>query len=106
MTQSKHTPGPWSVLVNDEDLWLIEHENQQIAAVSGQFVADDYGNCPLEPEEMANARLIAAAPDLLEALTKLALATSSVGVGHISMNQRTALKEARVAIAKAKGESK
>jgi hypothetical protein len=52
---SSHTPGPWVV---DTDIWVVEdsaHNPGQVASISDR------------PERRANARLIAAAPDLLAA---------------------------------------
>jgi len=69
MSKSKHTPGPWYAVGR----W-VEHENEKIADI-----------CNCDPESMgqghlnrsddeirANARLIAAAPDMLNALEMLA----------------------------------
>ena len=53
----EHTPGPWNVL----DGWTIwgagDHRLKQLAEVETAF-----------PEHEANARLMAAAPDMLAAL--------------------------------------
>jgi len=55
MTQSKHTPAPWDVeTVNSED-----------------YVAYALLGCQYVSEQEANAHLIAAAPELLEALKRL-----------------------------------
>ena len=61
-----HTPGPWA--------WKIEgFDGYKLIAKDGTKVADDgsadgeYGGWMNDPNE-PNARLIAAAPDLLEAL--------------------------------------
>ena len=60
----KHTPGPWEVVVQpfaDPDA-----KGNTIYSVEGYGIGriwDENGN----PENYANARLIAAAPDLLEA---------------------------------------
>jgi len=65
MTQTaKHTPGPWAAIPpgkgdNENDLWEIHDGYGRTATVYG---------LPDEPEIDANARLIAAAPDLLAAL--------------------------------------
>lgn len=63
MSNGKPTPGPWIVISSDAGLW-IEPPNRGEAVI-----------CDLVPrqtlysaEDDANARLIAAAPDLLEAL--------------------------------------
>lgn len=76
MTQSKHTPGPWSYRYwnNCSDNNLLE----------GYSISTDGHLVPMNTAEgdvyeaEANARLIAAAPDLLEAL----LSTRD----HIDMN--------------------
>ena len=78
---SKHTPGPW---VAHETLVLFPKN-------AGGF---DIRNCP-NPE--SNARLIAAAPDLLEALQRLYKDLPYV-------NQANGGMQARAAIAKATGE--
>jgi hypothetical protein len=68
MSKEKHTPGPWvatdemandrSICVGDAAVW----------GPDGDMVADVHGNLALEGDAVANARLIAAAPDLLAAL--------------------------------------
>jgi hypothetical protein len=99
---SKHTPGPWGF---DPDNW-----GQSFKAGWGILALDEDG-CALRPayihverngydhheEAEANARLIAAAPELLEALkAKLAARVH---------NERVKADEmARAAIAKATGE--
>jgi hypothetical protein len=55
MTQAKHTPGPW-----------FQHEGEVIAAEYGLISRAYYGHP--DSQNAANARLIAAAPELLEAL--------------------------------------
>lgn len=85
MKTSKHTKGPWKFSGRQmhEDFYLVEEENGMwnIARVEGE----------------ANARLIAAAPDLLEAAE---FALNFLTVDKMAYNK---LKEA---INKAKGESK
>lgn len=103
---AKHTPGPWTV--GDKNGYRA---NSVLAGDNA--VADVYG-LPLhqhigkftECEGLANARLIAAAPDLLEALTAL------VTFNDAPLNDRrpegygALLASARAAIAKATGETK
>ena len=91
----KHTPGPWRTFVWNEFAGeaVISHvtvitDNKDIAKFSRWT-----------DEVMANARLIAAAPDLLEALEMLA----AVDFGADGSVERGALL-ARIAIAKARGE--
>lgn len=78
---SKHTPGPWRVVNGVQ----IRSERDQIAKV--WMMRNGEGN--------TNARLIAAAPDLLNALTVLADACEQMDIP---------VDAARAAIAKARGE--
>jgi hypothetical protein len=69
-TQAKHTPGPWAA--NDDGLVLGNLDNYEGEAplVCTCGSADDFN---MEPDlHLANARLIAAAPDLLDALETIA----------------------------------
>jgi hypothetical protein len=87
---AKHTPGPWFL---DDDGRIFDTPDR------GQLVAEVATADPAEPpaeEDVANARLIAAAPDLLAALEK---------VVAISDRKHDAWDEARAAIAKAEGRS-
>ena len=87
---SAHTPGPWTVggdtqFMNQVEIW---------PAIGCAYGAG--------PEVIANARLIAAAPDLLEALEDL--------IGNYKENKGAGLgigpiMKAKTAIAKAKGET-
>jgi hypothetical protein len=84
---SKLSPKPWSVHphthVNGERSWEIQHGKD------GEVV------CNLDAiEQIEDARLIAAAPDLLEALVELEDLANSLGIPT---------EGARAAIAKAKG---
>ncbi|WP_277201260.1 hypothetical protein [Victivallis vadensis] len=67
MNEPKFTPGPWSLLFNDKTKVVLE---QQGVAV---FIADTYaGFTKSEEEQKANAALIAAAPEMYEALADIA----------------------------------
>ena len=98
MSETKHTPGPWEVSwdkygkeseihgkseLNDGPICIIPH--------------DDVTESGAE-EQLANARLIAAAPELLEALEGLAMKAGRHFWRDVVVTQ------ARAAIAKAKGE--
>ena len=83
------TPGPWTWHSEDE------HPYATLDAPSG-VVIDYEDSCPHE----ADARLIAAAPDLLEALQHLMDRVAFDGVPEDADNQFT---EAEAAIAKALG---
>ena len=60
MTNTKHTPGPWSAHYNNEGLTVFSPDNVTVAYV-------DYDECEERPVE-ANAHLIAAAPTMYAAL--------------------------------------
>ena len=62
MTQSKHTPGPWELVIqNDFRATLYKPGRQGI-------VTEVVNENKLQDDDNANAQLIAAAPELLEAL--------------------------------------
>jgi len=54
---AKPTPGPW-----------IHEDNYAVLSVDGDYIASVVGLDYNDPERGANARLIAAAPELLKAL--------------------------------------
>lgn len=93
---NKHTPGPWR---SD----FLEQGN---GPLSGSFLVHDHD--PMNPLAVAyseeNARLIAAAPELLKALkdceARLDLLVES---GRYKMLDAVAAENARAAIAKATG---
>lgn len=101
---SKHTPGPWTYLRNPEGTrWIIDAGAfHAIAATAGY-----------EPDNEANARLIAAAPEMLDALEAVwkysLVIESSVRRGDGPEQYAGVLealrlvKEVRAAIAKAEG---
>ena len=91
---AKHTPGPWRSRNRlGSGNWKDE---RSIGVESFEWIiADVCGDIDHTDEARANARLIAAAPDLLEALADLV----ENGLGT------EAVKRARAAIAKARGEA-
>ena len=107
---AQHTPGPWW-LQADGAGWYVEctpERGYSVAYIRSE-VAEDDPDTP-DAEKEANARLIAAAPDLLEALKEL----SRSFIGTYSDDQRSDdeinnhrehwERMARAAIAKATGE--
>lgn len=65
MSKPKHTPGPWSVgRYPDDGSLAVVNEKLTIALMDQSF----YGNQISKEKCEANAQLIAAAPDMLEAL--------------------------------------
>jgi len=63
MTQGKHTPGPWKV--DSGEALKVRNNSGSIATIMQTHLTGRRSN----DETMANARLIAAAPDMLEALS-------------------------------------
>lgn len=97
---TKHTPGPWAV--------RYDYVVQAPSFDDGRLVpvAQPYGVNSDGTDLFANARLIAAAPELLEALEDLKseLVLSDVDQGYIESHFRRCLNKAAAAIAKATGD--
>ena len=103
MSKSEHTPGPW--LVQETTVYALNDErnpaNRFTASVDSGW-ADE--KCRISRQEVeANARLIAAAPDLLESLTNL-VGLAKLGAARLDKYQ-AAMSAAEAAIAKAEGKS-
>lgn len=64
---AQHTPGPWTAQNNGRDIISIQHSNNDPGAIS-MTLAKVTARMTWRSQAEANARLIAAAPDLLEAL--------------------------------------
>ncbi len=96
---NKHTPGPWkaqSRSMSDQSLVVkAADENYTEICMLRQGAQRHYGDA--DESDIANARLIASAPELLAA----AIAYLDAGIGNID-SRRASL---RSAIAKAKGEA-
>lgn len=86
---SKHTPGPWKVAKPRKSY----RDGNMMYGIVGPECVSDYEDWGFTE---ANARLIAAAPELLEALRNLVEAAT-----HHQADARAALAKARAAIAKA-----
>lgn len=106
MTANKHTPGPWTVLPEEVDRDYIRVRGTQIGMrYKIANVPTPTNGVEREAEETrANARLIAAAPELLEALAELSGLMDSVLMGDYWPDSFTT-QPAREAIARATGES-
>jgi hypothetical protein len=114
---NKHTPGPWEVSEVDPHrvnvaagLYLHPHETR--VATKAEALDDDWFICQCDgtvidrpkSEILANARLIAAAPELLEVCREVVAASShanNIGEGLTRFHEATAM--ARKVIAKAEG---
>jgi len=70
--ENKHTPGPWKIIYPEGFLYhIVINGRPFIATIDGQY--PDLEQCEEhEQENLANAKLIAAAPELLEALRAIA----------------------------------
>ena len=90
---SAHTPGPWLAVANDH-YWEIRTFDEQIgdACASKYLTAGDNGE--------ANARLIAAAPELLEALQEI---VDYSGGAQNALEDEYVMDRVCAAIAKATG---
>lgn len=92
----KHTPGPWEAKpkVSDHKRFVIWSNKEAGAAVceTSNWLNEDFD------EIKANAYLIAAAPDLFEALDRF------VGWHLLDIEPSQLLREAQQALAKARGD--
>lgn len=94
--EHKHTPGPWSLSLNIDGDYLLDTGDTEETAVI--FVTE-------ENNGIANATLIAAAPDLLEALEAMLAAFSIDSGGNINHPKYLAIMQAAIAIRKAEATS-
>jgi len=94
---SKHTPGPWVVYDDSND----GKTNRIEIAARGKTVARIYHSVPAE--DLPNARLIAAAPDLLDALKNIVNLWDHHASAHGDGTIFPLHVAARTAIAKAEG---
>lgn len=97
-TNATHTPGPWSVVDTRDDRrrLQIHHDSAPIVIASVHDSDDRVGaqrRDGISREAYANARLIAAAPDLLAALE--AAVVSEELSKAVDVLARTALRKAR-----------
>jgi len=95
---TKHTPGPWGMGQTGESSdFEINAGNKQVAVVrDGRHVLDMKSN----EESTANARLIAAAPELLAALNRMMRVTPMANDQQIE-----AIQQAMTALAKVEGKA-
>lgn len=108
---SKHTPGPWRVEAGTTLVWgecLIAEdgsiENLGIPVADACNTPRSWGRIILDDEKEANARLIAAAPELLAALKWAVAKLNCEPFEWADEDDANAHEAAIAAIAKAKGE--
>jgi hypothetical protein len=106
---SKHTQGTWRVRP-DAGAWSATYDARGSSAYEAVLADDEVvalvvarNNDPWSepPDTTHNARLIAAAPDLLEALE---LARDHIDMTALEVSHRKDAERIRAAIAKARGE--
>lgn len=88
-----YTPGPWAIedRIGDFELLIVGRKPRRATIAT------------IENMKLEDARLIAAAPDLLAALEELAHPTmDAYELGHLSDMQQMDIETARAAIANAK----
>ena len=102
MAKAKHTPGPWTNPGTDGGDSVIsatvDNRRRTIAHVYAPYCDKEES----EEQQLANARLIAAAPELLKALEKCALILCGENLYKNALED--AIKSSLSAIKKAKGE--
>jgi len=98
---SKHTPGPWEIKRHFDSCYRYISAPEHIALAQVVWCVEEEERSPVCE---ANAHLIAAAPDLLEALEELFHLIDDAHDGERVFTWEMQRK-ARTAIAKAKGES-
>ena len=99
----RHTPGPWRAYTGEvrpqmmyrRNICILEESGERFMAVAADHHVDQV------TEHEANAHLIAAAPDLLEACEE---ALQRLG-GRFQAEDMQAGRTLRAALAKARGES-
>jgi hypothetical protein len=101
-TQTQHTPGPWAIHERAKDSRAHISNGAHIVCTLGTTRTDG------SPNHTPNARLIASAPDLLDAL-QVCIDSFEEMIGISDFGSPTEsdfpLKQAREAIRKAKGEA-
>jgi len=101
---SEHTPGPWFIYKDEHEFVILQNRPVKNATAIAIVYSDD------KPDE-ANARLIAAAPELLEALKKareyVAKVNGSIAgaIGHENTIVKPDLDLIDATISKAEGRS-
>lgn len=92
----KHTPGPWTQLDQEHAISIVSAG----IVIADVFKPDDNCVSPPMSETLDNARLIAAAPDLLKALEEVARWDEESGIED---EWPVVMENVRQAIAKAEG---
>lgn len=100
----KYSSGPWKAKVGDKDrraMSMITKANDPAFTIA--HVVCEAHHVEQREEDIANAHLIAAAPELLDALLSI-LGTTELNVDEMEYSTLSAIENAREIIAKATGE--
>ena len=103
---AQFTPGPWFLVVDKENRPCVATaEPDETGYVDGYWIAECVFGVPpaddIYTSTTANARLIAAAPELLDALQRLSAQCDRMRL--LGQSESDAEKNAKAAIAKAEG---
>ncbi len=97
---TKHTPGPWRAEIDNRMDMRVE-SHRTVAHLPIPYPARDHSR---DDEMKANARLIAAAPDMLDALKDALMVLQSAAAADPTWTQAAmARDDVSAAIAKAEG---
>lgn len=106
---TSHTPGPWKV-ITAKDMSCVGSDFRSVIGLNGEEIIDMLNDgCASDPSfdyiclSEANARLIAAAPELLEACLSILEITG--GSVHWQGDTEKSLKLIEAAVAKATGDA-
>lgn len=113
MKNSKHTPGPWSLVGTKNETLIgigLKQKPKGEIQSNGRVIARVPNLKLYTDEQESNAHLIAASPDMLEALEELVNLVEYDVISELKSGRpvpkvyKKALDAARGAIAKARGE--
>jgi len=101
-TAQWRTAGPWNITYpyqdEDGDFGLMVQggpDKEQVAVAIGTWPLEEPPVMENDPRCVANARLIAAAPDLLEAAKVAVEIMARAGIGYNEVNLRAAIAKAQ-----------
>jgi hypothetical protein len=100
MTNTQHIPGPWA-LGRRKESWIGINAPRWTCFARVVVRCEGYPDTQADLQGEANARLIAAAPDLLEALEGIMFQNSDISEQEMVVRY----VKARAAIAKARGDT-
>lgn len=100
MKMAEYTRGPWRLSPTDDTV-VIADDGSEIATIDG-----DYNQPETWPIMEANARLIAAAPEIADALADMLNLRDEIIFGMVDGNEIERVVAARMALSKAREEDR